>query len=177
MVEDEAFQHIYQELRKLANAYVANSGPNQTLQPTEMVHEVYLRLLKSQTTSEERGQPAIQNQRAYFFAAAARAMRQLLVDRARRRGAKKRGGEYVMVTLDDNAAPKGLSPAELLTLHDALERLEAAHPRPAQIVLLRYFAGQTVAQIAKDLAVTPRTIERDWRFAKAWLGHALADDK
>lgn len=169
MDQDEALSAVYDELRKLANAHLAGDQGGQSLQPTDLVHEVYLRLARDRNMRW--------NGRGHFFGAAARAMRRILVERARRRKARKRGGDYRLVTFDDDVSPRGLSADELLALHDALERLEAEHPRRAQIVLLRCFAGLTVNQIADDLEVNPRTVERDWRFAKAWLGLALAGDE
>ncbi len=162
---------VYEELRKLANAYLAKERAGHTLQPTALVHEVYLRLARAEERQEDGW-----NGRGHFFGAAARAMRQILVDHARGKVAAKRGGGQQRVeeiTLADEGRDHGLSAEEVLTLNRALEQLEADYPRKAEVVQLRYFAGLTVDEIAELLGVTPKTIERDWRFARAWLEKAL----
>jgi RNA polymerase sigma factor (TIGR02999 family) len=160
---------VYDELRKLARAYLARERPGHTLQPTALVHEVYLRL-------GGEGEAAW-NSRGHFFGAAARAMRQILIEHARARAAGKRGGGRARIeeldTVPDHRRAHGPSAEERLTLGGALERLAAAYPRKAEIVRLRYLAGLTVGEIAVLLDVTPRTVERDWRFARAWLEQAL----
>ena len=161
---------LYAELRRLADARMNQIPPGQTLQPTALVHEVYIRLMG-------RGE-ATWNGRGHFFGAAARAMRDVLVDQARRKGARKHGGDQVrvdsMVTLSDGDARYELSAADVLALHQALDKLEQAHAQAAEIVLLRYFTGLTMDEIAEALAVTTRTVERKWRFARAWLARELA---
>jgi RNA polymerase sigma factor (TIGR02999 family) len=162
-------QELYAELRKLAEARLRKLRPGQTLQPTALVHEAYLRLMNT-------NEPAW-NGRAHFFGAAAQAMRDILVDNARRKLAIKRGGgqERVddTVTIADDEGNLQLSPEDLLALHEALEKLQREHPNAAELVLLRYFAGLSMAEIA-DLQSEPlRTVERKWTFARTWLKRAL----
>ena len=168
---DELFQAIYKELRKLANVYLARDN-QKTLQPTDLVHEVYVRLAISKNQREEGW-----SDRAYFFGAAVRAMRQTLVDLARKRNAIRHGAGLErldgLVTIPDLRGQQGLSVSEILTLHSALERFEASYPQEAEIVQLRYFAGLTVSEIAELRGVNKRTVERDWTFAKAWMRRAL----
>jgi RNA polymerase sigma factor (TIGR02999 family) len=161
-------QELYTELRKLADARLRRLRPGQTLQPTALVHEAYLRLMN---TSE----PAW-NGRAHFFGAAAQAMRNILVDRARRQHAQKRGngvraiGETITI-VDDRGNLQ--SAEDLLALHEALEKLEQEHPQYAELVLLRYFAGLSMIEIAEMQGTTLRTLERKWKFARAWLKKTL----
>ena len=167
---NELVATLYPELRKLAQARLSRLPPGQTLQPTALVHEVYMRLVAGQ----ERGW----NGRGHFFGAAARAMRDILANFARNKNAVKRGGGQIQiretVTLIDGDRALALTPEELLSLHEALEHLEKAHPRKAEIVLLRYFAGLSTIEIAEVLEVSARTIEREWRFARAWLHEKLS---
>lgn len=161
---------VYRELKKLAYAHLTRLRPGQSIQPTELVHEVYLRLVRNEAQGW--------NSRGHFFAAAARAMRECLVDYARSKAAAKRSGGQrveVLVTFVDDDSTMGLSAEEVLTLNTALEKLERDYPRQASIVMLRYFAGFTMEQIGERLGVSTRTIERDWRFAKAWLRRALSE--
>ena len=139
--------------------------PDHTLQTTALVHEVYLRLLG-------RTQPTWQN-RAHFFAATARAMRQILVDHARGKRSQKRGAQGNKVSLDDVAAATGVSDLDLLALDDALVALSENDPRKARVVELRFFGGLTREEIAEVLGVTTRTVEREWKFAQAWLRREL----
>jgi RNA polymerase sigma factor (TIGR02999 family) len=159
---------LYTELRKLAQARLRRLSPGQTLQPTALVHEAYLRLMK---TSE----PAW-NGRAHFFGAAAQAMRDILVDGARRKLAQKRGAGAKHVggtlTIVDNEGVQ-LSAEDLLAIHGALEKLEHEHPQAAELVLLRYFGGLSMAEIAELKDVPIRTLERKWTFARTWLKKAL----
>lgn len=163
---------VYDALRKLAQARLRDLRPGQTLQATDLVHEVYIRLARTREW----------NHRGHFFGAAAIAMRQVLVDHARRKSALRRGGGQAVV--DDgisachptSASGRGMSADELLAVDQALDRLEEAHPRPAQVALMRCFVGLTREQIAEALEVDPRTVDRDWRFARAWLRKALAGD-
>ena len=161
---------VYGELRKLAKARMARLRPGQTLQPTALVHEVYLALVG-------RKDPGWKG-RGHFFGAAAHAMREILVDAARRRAALKRGGDLVRAAPEEaeDAEPAPALPVEdLLSLDRALTKMKAEHPRKAEIVELRYFGGLTEEEIAAIYEVAPRTIEREWRFAKAWLHKALAE--
>jgi RNA polymerase sigma factor (TIGR02999 family) len=160
---------VYAELRKLAAARLADEKPGQTLQPTALVHEAYLRLVGG-------GQSQDWNGRGHFFAAAAEAMRRILVNRARDKGRLKRGGDRRCVELADLSDPFTTPPDDLLDLDDALDRLAAAYPRCAELVNLRFFAGLTQEQAAAALGISPSTADRDWRFAQAWLLRALGGD-
>jgi RNA polymerase sigma factor (TIGR02999 family) len=162
-------QELYAELRKLAEARLRRLRPGQTLQPTALVHEAYLRLMNT-------NEPAW-NGRAHFFGAAAQAMRDILVDNARRKLALKRGGgqERVddAVTIADDEGNLQLSAEDLLALHEALEKLQREHPHAAELVLLRYFGGLSMAEIADMQGEPLRTVERKWTFARTWLKRAL----
>lgn len=152
---------VYPELRLMARRYMKNESRGNTLQATALVHEVYLRLIDV-TNVEWRA-------RAQFFAMAAQMMRRILVDAARARGSRKRGGSAVKLNLDDIAV---LSPApekSILALDDALTAFSEVAPRQAQVVELRYFGGLTEEEIVAVLKISPRTVRRDWDLAKAWL--------
>ena len=157
---------VYQELRKLASAKLAKERPGQTLQPTMLVHEAYLRLV-------DREEPQQWNGRRHFFAAAAESMRRILVENARRKLSQKRGGRMVRVELrDDELAvedSKMQQGDELLALDEALTHFEQRWPEKAQLVKLRYFTGLTVPEAAQTLDISVATAERYWKFAKAWL--------
>jgi len=154
---------VYDELRKLAAARLADEKPGQTLQPTALVHEAYVRLVGGD-------RPQDWNGRGHFFAAAAEAMRRILVDRARHKQTDKAGGGRVRVELDDVPAalvePDG---DDLLALDEALRQLEANDPRKAALVKLRFFAGLTSEQAAAALGVSTSTAEKDWSYARSWL--------
>lgn len=157
---------LYNELRKLAHARIRRLRPGDTLQTTDLVHEAYIRLSKNPDYEW-------QNPR-HFFGAAARAMRQILVDRARYRRARKHGGDQVrvdLITMPDQPAP--LSAEALLALHTALERMQAASPGVAEVVLLHFFAGLSLPEIADAMGLSLRTVERRWRTARAWLSACL----
>jgi RNA polymerase sigma factor (TIGR02999 family) len=152
---------VYDELRRLATQRLAREQPGLTLQATALVHEAYLRLLGSNG--------GVWAGKAHFFAAAAEAMRRILIDNARRKATGRHGGQTSRrdITLVDVAAP---APSEdLLALDEALSRLEAEDPAKANVVKLRYFAGLTEDEVAQALGVSRATIQRHWRFAKAWL--------
>lgn len=152
---------IYDELRVVAHRQLAREQRDDSLQTTALVHEAYLKLVDdSRVTS--RG-------RAYFFAAAARAMRQILVDRARRRMAVKRGEGAEVVSLDEEHAGTDAYAAELLDLDDALCRLAERSPRHVRVIEYRFFAGMSVEETAEALGVSPRTVKSDWAMARAWL--------
>ncbi len=152
---------VYQELRDLARARLRRLPPGQTLQATALVHEAYLRLT--------RGADPGWDGRAHFFGAAARAMRDILVEEARRKLALKRGGERARVDLEA-AEPAFLPPPrEVLAVHEALRRLETEDPRKGEIVNLRYFAGLTAAEAALALGISVATLGREWRYIRAWL--------
>jgi RNA polymerase sigma factor (TIGR02999 family) len=153
---------IYYELRRTAGGLMRRERPGHTLQPSALVHEALLRLLDGDTLA------AIPNRR-YLFAAAAQAMRQVLVDHARRRNARKRDGNRVRVPLDQVLASFDEQGLDVIAIHEALERLAQDHPRPAQVVTLRFFGGFSVPEVAESLGVSDTTVESDWRFARAWL--------
>ena len=160
---------VYSELRKLANIHMARLRPGQSLQPTELVHEAYIRLVGSRDPGW--------NGRGHFFGAAARAMREILVDYARQKAALKRGGgqrRVELVTFAQDDVEVGMSAEDILTLDRAIEKMQQRHERKAEIVILRYFAGLTHEQIAESFGVSKKTIERDWQFAKAWLKKELS---
>jgi len=153
---------VYSELRSLAAARLAQEKPGQTLQPTALVHEAYLRLVQDQNSQEW-------DSRQHFFAAAAEAMRRILVENARRKAALKHGGQRQRLDLAglDMAEPE--RPDELLAVDEALSQLEQADASAAQLVKLRYFSGLTIPQAAEVLGVSPRTADRLWVYARAWL--------
>ena len=168
---DELLPLVYDELRRLAAARLARESRDYTLQPTALVHEAWIRLGADH-------QPAWQN-RAHFFAAAAEAMRRILIDAARRRHAVRHGGGLERVDADD-AAQEIVAPAqddELLAVHEALDRLAAEDPRKAELVKLRYFAGLTLEEAAEALDVSVPTAKRDWAYARAWLFADIRDHK
>jgi RNA polymerase sigma factor (TIGR02999 family) len=158
---------VYDELRKLAAARLAHEKPGQTLQATALVHEAYLRLL-GPTEAE---QPW--NSRGHFFAAAAEAMRRILVDRARRKHRARHGGGFRRVDLDSQLHVSIEADDELLALDEALERLAAEEAEVAEVVKLRYFAGLTIEQAALAMNVSVRTVNRHWAYARAWLYQQL----
>jgi RNA polymerase sigma factor (TIGR02999 family) len=163
--KDRLVRAIYAELRRLACGLMHHERPGHTLQPSALVHEALMRLLDGEVLAE------VPNRR-YLFAAAAQAMRQVLVDHARRRRAAKREGSRARVPLDGALVALEEQGLDVLALHEALDRLAQAHPRPAQVVTLRFFGGLSVPEVAESLAVSVTTVESDWRFARAWLkGH------
>jgi RNA polymerase sigma-70 factor, ECF subfamily len=163
---DQLSPIIYGELRRLAAGYMRREQPGHTLQPTALVHEAYVRLLDQRQMDW--------SNRAQFMGIAAVMMRRILVNHARDRAADKRGGgaEHVSLTV----VGEGLSTpqVDLLDLHDALDRLAEADRRKAQIVELKFFGGLTTGEIAETLEISPATVERDWKFARAWLNQAVA---
>ena len=161
---------VYDELRKLAGHRLAHQSPGQTLQPTALVHEAYLRLVGDPEGSDW-------DSRGHFFAAAAEAMRRILVENARRKGRQKRGGDLARRDLD--AAEQVAAPEireDLLALDEALTKLVSVNPQAAQVVQLRYFAGLSIPEAAKGLGVSPRTADRLWAFARAWLLREIGGD-
>ncbi|QDV24680.1 ECF-type sigma factor [Aureliella helgolandensis] len=154
---------VYDELRKLAARRMVHEKAALTLQPTALVHEAYLRLVGPQNAANWDG-------RGHFFAAAAEAMRRILIDNARRRGREKRGGDRVQVDLHDEHAFNVQTDAEdLLSLDEALTKLAGEDAQLAKLVELKYFAGMTIDETAQVLGVSPRTIKRNWAYARAWL--------
>lgn len=156
---------VYEELKRIARRQLGREAPGHTLQTTALVHEAYVRLAEDPRVTD-RG-------RAYFFGAAARAIRQVLVDHARRRSAARRGGDARRVTLDEAASPIDAFAEELLALDEALTALAARSPRQARVVECRYFAGLTVEETADTLDISPRTVKYDWAAARAWLYERL----
>src|SRR5262245_15853798 len=158
---DKLLPLVYEELRKLAAARMAQESPGQTLQPTALVHEAWLRLVGD-------ANPKFQG-RAHFFAAAAEAMRRILIDNARRKRALRHGGGQVRVELQDVEGVAASYEDELLTVHEALEKLAAEDVELAELVKLRFFIGFTNKEVAELLGVSEPTVERRWAFARAWL--------
>jgi RNA polymerase sigma factor (TIGR02999 family) len=157
---------VYAELRQLAQARLAQEKPGQTLQPTALVHEAYLRIAgDSQVTWEGR---------KHFFFAAARAMREILVEQARRKAGPRRGGDRRRQELDDACAVLEPPSDDVLAVHEALAELEERDPLEAQIVLLRYFTGLTMDETATVLGLAERTLDRHWRYIRAWLMKRLS---
>ena len=153
---------VYDELRRLAAQHLAQERPGQTLQATALVHEAYLRLV-----DVEKAQAW--NSRGHFFAAAAEAMRRVLVENARRKGSLKRGGGWARQELDAENVEAPAAPDDLLALDEALAQLAGTDPQAAELVKLRYFAGLTVKQAAEALGMSPRSADFLWAFARAWL--------
>ena len=158
---DQLLPIVYQELRRLAHALMAKTPPGNTLQPTALVHEAYLQLVGDQDPGW--------NGRGHFFAAAAQAMREILVEQARRKGAVKHGGGQKRLDADEVDLPIAPPSEDVLALDEALENLRACDPRKADVVMLHYFAGLTLEETAKILGVSRRTVDRDWCFARAVL--------
>jgi RNA polymerase sigma factor (TIGR02999 family) len=152
---------VYEELHQLARARMAHLPPGQTLQPTALVHEAYLRLTDKSDISWE--------SRRHFFFAAARAMRDILVEQARRKARPVRGGDRRREELDEACAVVEPPAENVLAVHEALDDLEKQDPLKAQIVLLRYFSGLTTAETAEVLGLAERTLDRQWRYIRAWL--------
>ena len=157
---------VYDELRRVARRYMRNERPGNTLQTTALVNEVYLRLVDVKNIDWQH--------RAQFFALSAQMMRRILVDAARARGSHKRGGGAAKVNIDDTAVVSPQSDRSILALHDALDALAEMAPRQARVVELRYFGGLSVEEVVEVLKIAPRTVERDWEFAKAWLTRELS---
>lgn len=161
---------LYDELRRLAEVRLAGERPGQTLQATALVHEAYMRLL-----GPDPDDPATWDGRGHFFAAAAEAMRRILIDRARARGTLKRGGSARRLRLDAADVSIDEVPAEILDLDEALQRLHTEDPPKAELVRLRFYAGLTLRQAADVLGISPSTADRYWSYARAWLYSELSD--
>ena len=158
---------VYDELRRIAARYMRRERPGQTIQATALVHEAYLRLAHAAGTPW--------HDKRHFVGIAARAMRQILVERARARGAQKRWAALDRVTLTDALALPAADAAMLPALDEALNRLEAIDPAQARLVELRYFAGLSIEEVADALAISPATVKRRWALARAWLFRELSD--
>jgi RNA polymerase sigma factor (TIGR02999 family) len=157
---------VYDELRKLAAQKLAHEKPGQTLDATALVHEAYLRLVDTDKVQHW-------NSRGHFFAAAAEAMRRILVENARRKRSLKHGGDRHRQPFDPHAIAAAEAADDLLALDEALTRLAATEPKVAELVQLRYFAGLTIPQAAAQLLISPRTADAWWSYARAWLQAAL----
>jgi RNA polymerase sigma factor (TIGR02999 family) len=166
MAADRLLPVVYAELRKLGRSLMAKVPPGNTLQPTALVHEAYLRLVGT----EDPGW----NSRGHFFAAAARAMRRILVEQARRKRLDKHGGGRKRLNADEIDIPIEAPSEDVLALDEALESLHRRDERKYDVVMLRYFAGLTIEETAKVLNISEPTVERDWRFARALLHTQLA---
>ena len=162
---NELLSLVYEELRRLAAAKLASEAPGQTLQATALVHEAWLRL-----TSDEKRK---WNDRTHFFAAAAEAMRRILVDNARRKCAQRRGGGRERVDMPEIAAPLAQNEDQILAVSDALEKFATLDKQKAELVKLRYFVGMTIEEAAEALGVSVPTADRHWAFARAWLARQI----
>jgi RNA polymerase sigma factor (TIGR02999 family) len=160
---------VYDELRQLAAAKLAQERPGQTLQATALVHEAYLRLVGDR--------PSPWDSRGHFFAAAAEAMRRILIDKARQKRRPKHGGQRRRVHLDEVNASVAQPADDLLALDEALSALAAVAPRKAELVKLRFYAGLTIPEAAAALGISEATAQRDWTYARTWLFCRLADEQ
>jgi len=165
---EELLPLVYAELRRLAAEKMAREKPGQTLQATALVHEAFLRLVDQETASQW-------NSRGHFFAAAAEAMRRILVERARHRNSRKAGGQYERVELIDIEAPTDAVFLDMLALHEALAKLEQKDRRKAELIKLRFFAGLTNEEASRVLDISPSTADNDWAYARAWLRLEMGD--
>lgn len=160
-VLSEILPLVYDELRRISSKYLRGEYRNHTFQTTELVHEAYLKLIGSENISWQ--------SRAHFFGIAAQSMRQILVDYARKKKAKKRGEGKPNIPLDSALEISNQSDEQIIALDDALKKLESVEERSGKIVELRFFSGLTIEETAEVLSISPATAKRDWNFAKAWL--------
>lgn len=167
---DQLLPLVYEELRKLASAKLANEKPGQTLQATALVHEAYLRLVTDQREQNW-------NSRGHFFAAAAEAMRRILINRARDKGRLKRGAQLRKIDLDNIEVALDAPSDELLAVDEALEKLAEENKTCAEIVKLRFFAGCSIREAAQTLGISTSTADRYWVYARAWLYASLRGDR
>jgi RNA polymerase sigma factor (TIGR02999 family) len=165
---NELLPLVYDELRRLAARQLAHEKPGQTLQATALVHEAYIRLVDNEEAQHW-------NSRGHFFAAAAEAMRRILVDSARRKRSVKAGGDLHRVELRDAAGPESSAAVDLIALDEALAELESAEPVKAQLIKLRFFAGLSVDEAAKAMGISRATAKRYWVYAQAWLFGQMND--
>ncbi len=166
---DKLMPLVHEELRRLAHYYMRGEGPGNTMQTSALVNEAYLRLV-------DQTNPHWQN-RAHFFAISAQLMRQILVDYARKRRSRKRGGDVRQMSLDEEMIVSEERAAHVVALDDALKSLAEIDPRKSQIVELRFFGGLSIEETAEVLAVSPGTVMRDWTLAKAWLRREITGDE
>lgn len=164
VLSGELLNEVYDELHRLASAFLRNERSNHTLQPSALINEAYIRLRTHHT------HPAVD--RAHFLRLAARAMRHILIDYGRRHRAAKRDATLLLLT-DSNTAPDAVQPEDYLTIHDALTKLEGFDPQLATIVELRFFGGLSVEETATVLAISPTSVKREWSIARAWLRSEL----
>jgi RNA polymerase sigma factor (TIGR02999 family) len=162
---EELLQLVYAPLRDLAMSHLRRERDGHTLQPTALVHELYLKLVQQRRVDWE--------DRRHFFAVAAQMMRRILVDYARRRKSEKRGGELVPVALEDALHVASAESVDVVALDEALENLSAIFPQQSKIVELRFYGGLTIDEMSEVLGVSPATISREWTMARAWLRRAL----
>jgi RNA polymerase sigma factor (TIGR02999 family) len=163
---DALVPHVYDELRRIARRCLARQGGGQTLQPTALVHEAYLRLIRSGSVNART--------RIHFFAMSAQMMRQILIDHARASSAAKRGGNEVIVTLDDAAGPASKeNNLDLIALDRAMTQLADLDPRQCKIVELRFFGGLSIEEVAEAVEISPATAKREWATARLWLHTAM----
>jgi RNA polymerase sigma factor (TIGR02999 family) len=165
---DELAPQVYSELRRLAKYYLRQERPDHTLQPSDLVHEAYLRLVDEKEVDWQN--------RAHFFGIASVRMRHILVEHARSRQAAKRGGGEYRLSLSEADRRAGNRDINLLALDDALQRLEALDPLKSRIVELRYFGGLTIEETAEALRISPATVKRDWSMARAWLRSEIGNE-
>lgn len=158
---DELLPLVYEELRRLAAARMAHEAAGQTLQPTALVHEAWLRLVSDQERSW--------HNRAHFFAAAAEAMRRILIENARRKSRIKRGGGLARIDIDTVELAEITPDEKMLLIDDAIQELQAENPERAKVVVMKFFGGLTNQEVAASMGVTERTVERHWAYAKAWI--------
>jgi RNA polymerase sigma factor (TIGR02999 family) len=166
-VSNRLFRAVYDELRIMAGHFMRRERKDHTLQPTALVHEAYLKLVDQSRCEWEN--------RAHFFGVAARAMRQILVDHARRHRARKRGGTWQRITLDENLQQAAEISIEILALDEALEKLAREDERAARVAELRIFTGMIAKDVAFLLGISKRTADADWKLARMWLTRELAD--
>jgi RNA polymerase sigma factor (TIGR02999 family) len=167
---DDLLPLVYDELRQLAAARMSGERAGHTLQATALVHEAWVKLAGSD------GEALHWNGRRHFYAAAAEAMRRILIDHARRKMTARRGGDWLRITFGDHEAPRSATPPEMIDLNDALERLAEIDEEKAEVAKLRLFGGLTVVEIASTLDVSEATITRRWSYVKAWLSRELKRD-
>lgn len=169
LASEQLLPLVYDELRKLARSQMDREPAGHTLQPTALVHEAYLRLV-----GDESGSDVKWDNRGHFFAAAALAMRRILVERARKHGRIKRGGDRRRENLTDELASYEPADMDMVALDEALTKLEGQNPRVSRIVMLRYFAGLGVEDTAAALGIGPTTVKAEWNYARAWLHREMA---
>ncbi len=167
---DELLPMLYDELRKLATSKLSRENPGQTLQSTALVHEAYLRLLKQNGASHW-------DSKGHFFAAAAEAMRRILVDRAREKNRLKRGGDRKRVNFSENDTQLGENDENVLLINESIESLEREDPKAAEVLKLRYYAGLSVEEAAKALDISRASAYRHWNYARAWVVAEITDEE